>query len=400
MALTKAELDAYIQALYDDDGHLSSEDYQLVINFILSNGEPETNPRDLIQIRRGDKEDLPELAQGEMGYCLDTKQFFVGGLSGNDEMFSKKTVDTAENAALTYNSTPKDAKLMRFTQGDDTTPTTDGTNPSIYIQRVDNSYAGDDSKNNAGILIPAIYAAMKRQSTGRGWLYTNLNYIEDASDIATAQSVACAGMAYATGKGAVWGLYGDAYSINPLSTITGAEVNAQNMSGADYVYNEANPVAIPFSCGLWCMAFGSNKNSFGIGINAASTAKWGAGMYFALGGCKEYGIDMQATPNTLINFKYGASVDGENTVFAGIGLDTGATSFFTTAGGATRQNTGAVHLRGHRMCFGNGGWLQFNAATGQLQVGFTDGTGADVVWGSIGSASGWVAGGTPYAGAC
>lgn len=83
MALDKATLDAYIQALYDDDGQLSSADYQLIINYILSNGEPETDPRDLIQIRRGDEADLPTLAQGELAYTLDTEELFAGGLGGN-----------------------------------------------------------------------------------------------------------------------------------------------------------------------------------------------------------------------------------------------------------------------------------------------------------------------------
>ena len=40
--------------------------------------------RDLIQIRRGNEVDLPSLAQGELGYTLDTKELFVGGLSGNE----------------------------------------------------------------------------------------------------------------------------------------------------------------------------------------------------------------------------------------------------------------------------------------------------------------------------
>lgn len=83
MALDKATLDAYIQALYDDDGQLSSADYQLIINYILSNGNPETDPRDLFQVRRGDEVDLPALAQGEPALTLDTERFYMGGLSGN-----------------------------------------------------------------------------------------------------------------------------------------------------------------------------------------------------------------------------------------------------------------------------------------------------------------------------
>lgn len=399
MAISYDSLIAYVNGLHAD-GTLSDADFNQIILYILANGNLANSPRDLIQLRRGNLASLPNLAPGEMGYCLDTKQMFVGGLNGNDEIFSKKSVDTAADAILTYNATPKNAKLMRFTQGDDTTPTTDGTNPSIYVQRVDNSYAGDNTKNNPGILIPTIYAAMKRKSTGRGWLYTNLNYLEDASDRADAQSVACAGMAYATGKGAVWGLYGDAYSINPLSTITGAELNTQNKSGADYVYNEASPTAVPFSTALWCMSFGDNLNSFGVGISGTGAAKWGAGLYIALSSCKTYAIDIQSSAHTLINFKYGTSVDGANAVFAGVGLDTGSGAYFTTASGATRQNTGAIHMRSHRMCFGNGGFIQFNSTTGQLQIGITDAGGVDTIWGSIGSTGGWVAGGTAPVGPC
>lgn len=95
MALDKETLDAYIQALYDDDEQLSSKDYQLIINFILSNGEPETNPRDLFQVRRGDEADLPILAQGEPAITLDTEQSFYGGLNGNIPMPSKNEVGTS-----------------------------------------------------------------------------------------------------------------------------------------------------------------------------------------------------------------------------------------------------------------------------------------------------------------
>lgn len=38
---------------------------------------------DKIQIRRGIKEDLPVLDEGEMGFCTDTKELFVGSAFGN-----------------------------------------------------------------------------------------------------------------------------------------------------------------------------------------------------------------------------------------------------------------------------------------------------------------------------
>lgn len=93
MALTKEQLDAYIQGLYDDDGNLSPEDYQKIINYIISNGEPSLNERDLIQVRRGDKADLPTLAQGEQALTLDTEEFFIGGLNGNINISKKLGID-------------------------------------------------------------------------------------------------------------------------------------------------------------------------------------------------------------------------------------------------------------------------------------------------------------------
>ena len=91
MAFTKAQLDAYIQGLYDDDGQLSEADNQLIINYILSNGNPELNPRDLIQIRRGDEADLPTLAQGEQAITLDTEVYVIGGLNGNIKIPTRNT---------------------------------------------------------------------------------------------------------------------------------------------------------------------------------------------------------------------------------------------------------------------------------------------------------------------
>jgi len=39
-----------------------------------------------IRIRRGMKADLPELAVGEFGYCLDTKELYIGGQTGNEKV--------------------------------------------------------------------------------------------------------------------------------------------------------------------------------------------------------------------------------------------------------------------------------------------------------------------------
>ncbi len=83
MGLDYSSLKAYIDGLYDNDNDLSPQEYNDIINYILANGDIENAPRDLIQVRRGDKADLPTLAQGELGFTLDTEELFVGGLNGN-----------------------------------------------------------------------------------------------------------------------------------------------------------------------------------------------------------------------------------------------------------------------------------------------------------------------------
>lgn len=89
MALDYNTLKAYIDGLYAD-GSLSEQDYNDIIVYILANGDVQNAPRDLIQIRRGNESDVPNLAQGEMGFSLDTEKIFVGGLNGNVE-FLKNT---------------------------------------------------------------------------------------------------------------------------------------------------------------------------------------------------------------------------------------------------------------------------------------------------------------------
>ena len=117
MAFTKAQLDAYIQGLYDDDGQLDAADNQLIINFILSNGNPEIDPRDLIQIRRGDLLELPNLAQGEMAITLDSESLFVGGLNGNIESAMLKdlsSVNVRKSGAKGDGVTDDHSKLQSF----------------------------------------------------------------------------------------------------------------------------------------------------------------------------------------------------------------------------------------------------------------------------------------------
>lgn len=279
------------------------------------------------------------------------------------------------SATMSYNSTPNNGTKLKIMDGDNTTATTAGTTASVYIQRVDESITADDP----GHLIPALYTVFKRKSAGTGWLYSGLFYLEDQSNSGNAQSVACAGMAYATNNAAVWGMYGDAISYNVSATITGAEFNAHNSSGSNYSYVISSPTTYPFSCGTWIASGGSANNSFGLGIGSVG-ALWGCGIYFQSNTITNYGIDMQATPPTCI-LLHGASNDGLGSIPGGIGIDAGTGSFY---GQATNQ--GFIHIRNEDICFGEDGLgkIRFNATNGYLEFwyngirrGYLDCAGAD-----------------------
>lgn len=97
--MTYNQLIAYIDGL-NADGSLSPQDYQAIVNYILAGGDIENAPRDLIQVRRGNSEDLPELAQGEFGYALDTKQLYIGGLNGNVRVTKETVVNVKDFGAV------------------------------------------------------------------------------------------------------------------------------------------------------------------------------------------------------------------------------------------------------------------------------------------------------------
>lgn len=92
------QFQAYIDGLYAD-GVMSEQDYNDIILYILANGETEKKPRDLIQIRRGSKENLPSLAQGEIALTLDTEELFVGGLNGNINLNATNFVNVTKFGA-------------------------------------------------------------------------------------------------------------------------------------------------------------------------------------------------------------------------------------------------------------------------------------------------------------
>lgn len=282
------------------------------------------------------------------------------------------------SSAMTYNGTPNVGKRSSIWHGSQANPTTDGTTPSVYIQRVDKSVVGDDPAH----LIPALYVTHKRLPGGTGWLYGGYFYLEDQSTTGAAQSVALASSVHGVTKGDVWGLYTEAWTHNPNVTATAFEVDTFNYSGSDYTYNDTFPTTAPFTCGVWNISFGPNKNSFAHGIASGGVANmWRTGIYMKTFSIDHIGIDIQAQPSTLIRFKYGASTDGTGVTPGGIGLDVGSQ---IDAAYGTGANQCAIHLRDQRLGFGSFGYMQFNAGSNTLEFwaggsrrGFIDMAGAD-----------------------
>lgn len=271
-------------------------------------------------------------------------------------------------ATMTYNGTPNVGKRSGVWHGSDANPTLDGTTPSAYIQRVDKSVVGDDPAH----LIPALYVTHKRLPGGTGWLYSGYFYLEDQSTTGAAQSVALAASAHGITKGDVWGLYSEAWAHNHNVTATGFEVDTFNYSGSDYAYNDTFPTTAPFTCGVWNISFGPNKNTFAHGIAAGSIAcQWRTGIYMKTFSIDHIGIDIQSQPATLINFKYGASTDGTGITPGGIGLDVGPSA---TAAYGLGPDQCAIHLRDQRLGFGSYGFMAFNPGNNLLEFWTWNGT--------------------------
>jgi hypothetical protein len=265
-------------------------------------------------------------------------------------------------SSMTYNATPNVSKRMSVWHGTAANPTTDGTTPTAYIQRVDKSVSGDTAAN----LIPALYVTHKRLPGGTGWLYGGYFYLEDQSTSGAAQSVGLASSAHGVSTGAVWGLYTEAWAHNHAVTATGFEVDTYNYSGSDYTYNDTFPTTAPFTCGVWNISFGPNKNTFAHGIASGSVAnQWRTGIYMKTFSVDHIGIDIQAQPQTLINFKYGASTDGTGITPGGIGLDVGLKA---AASYGTGPNQCAIHMRDQRLGFGSFAFMQFNVATNAIEL--------------------------------
>lgn len=267
------------------------------------------------------------------------------------------------SSAPGFITTPQIGTRIQAWDGTTANPSTNGANPTMYVQRVDKSVIGDSAAN----LIFGSYTSLRRLVGGTGWLTTSYNYLEDASNTGAAQSVAVSGSAHVTGNASVWAVYGEAVSSNSTGTITAAEFDSQNFSGVNYPYNDTTPVALPFATASFLAAIGNAKSSFAQGIVTVGSAanNWHVGIYFGTFSCDHIGIDMQCQPPTLINFKYGASTDGTGITPGGIGLDVGNQA---VAAYGTSANQCAIHLRDQRLGFGSFGFLQFNTGTGFLEI--------------------------------
>ena len=58
-----------------------------------------------IQVKRGKRADLPPLDAGEFGYCLDTRELFIGGdVDKHDHLSFPKTVQLNSNVATANNA--------------------------------------------------------------------------------------------------------------------------------------------------------------------------------------------------------------------------------------------------------------------------------------------------------
>lgn len=98
MTIDKNQLFDLVNAL-TVDGELGHEDILYVRNWLTSNGDIQGSPRDMMQVRRGNKQDMPVLAQGELAITLDTEELYVGGLNGNIKVSKKDSFDVKDYGA-------------------------------------------------------------------------------------------------------------------------------------------------------------------------------------------------------------------------------------------------------------------------------------------------------------
>ena len=361
------------------DGEFSQEDLNYLVNYLIANGSMTGTPRDLIQIRRGLQENLPNLAQGELALTMDTKALFAGGEGSNIDLSRSAFLPSVENAnptPMTYNSSPTLGSKLRIFDGDIDSPKTEGNVPTASIQRVDDSPGANDSRDH----LTALLVTHRRKPTSRGYAFGTYSYLEDESNSTfPSQSVACAGAAHSRGPAQVWGLYGEGWQHDTVGVGTGAELACFNYSGIDNAYADDDTVFVAGHSKA--LLLGNNglgvakKALMALGISATAGREFRAGIYMGRNSCDLYGIDIRATPKTLIRFKHGAR-DAAG-VTAGIGLDTGRDAAYGTG-----VNMGAIHLWNNTFTFGESDdasyYFRFDQASERLYFGKTTSSGAAV----------------------
>lgn len=105
----------------------------------------------IIKIKRGLKTNLPALSIGELGYCTDTKELFIGtddGLGGTenvlisdiDDFYTKAQVEDLDGTGLVWNSgtTKFDLDFANGTQALDDTNESKAMNPKRTAEMIDN----------------------------------------------------------------------------------------------------------------------------------------------------------------------------------------------------------------------------------------------------------------------
>lgn len=98
-----------------------------------------------IQVRRGLKSDLPEnLEEGELGFCLDTREVFIGngpGFGGNTQLATNLTIQES-NVAVSYNGVTQTTGTTELNfAGSGLTVTSNGNVQTITVDALSSNLA-------------------------------------------------------------------------------------------------------------------------------------------------------------------------------------------------------------------------------------------------------------------
>lgn len=96
-----------------------------------------------LQIKRGNKVNLPTLSEGELGYTLDKKELYIGNGTGNDLIISVDKIQYCDYTATTNGTTNVPFTFVDYdTNHDDMIVSYNGVlleNPDNYTVNANNS---------------------------------------------------------------------------------------------------------------------------------------------------------------------------------------------------------------------------------------------------------------------